>query len=189
MGGDTVQEMFVIKLDDGGLILYNPIRMHPQMVNWIKERGEVKFIISGSSAHTNHLPGTAATFPDAQIICASVADMKCFDMRAADYLYDLRRDEEPPRNYAGRGTLEDALEALGDKVKLFHIRGDVATQALFLLVHGHLFEVDLMYVPSEEGKKEWEFETGTSIMQTNYRIFTYTMITEKAKVREMSSFA
>lgn len=185
LGGDMVQEMFVVKLDNGELLLYNPVRMRPQMVDWIKERGDVKYIVSGSSAHTNHLPGTAATFPDAKIICASIADTKCqsVGMRPADYLYDLRKGEVPPENYIGRSTLEDAIEAFDGKIKLFHIRGDIMTQALFLLVHGHLLVIDLLYTSSEEWKKETEFETGTSPIHTGGRIFTYSLITEKAKVR------
>ena len=186
LGGDMFQEMFVIKLDDGSLLLYNPVRMHSQMIDWIKERGEVKYIVSGSSAHTNHLPDAAATFPDAKIICARVADAKCqaVGMRPADFLYDSRKDDEAvPKHYESRGTLEDATQLFDEKVKLFHIRGDVMTEALFLLVHGHLFEVDLLYTPSDEGMKESGFETSTSPIQTGGRIFTYSLITEKAKVR------
>jgi hypothetical protein len=190
LGGDMVQEMYVIRLDHGGLLLYNPVRMHPQMVDWIKQRGEVKYIVSGSSAHTNHLPKTAVTFPDAKIICASIADAKCqaVDMRPADYLYDLRRDEEPPKQYVGRATLQDAPDEFDGKVKLFHIRGDLMTEALFLLVHGHLFVIDLMYTSSEQEMKDRKFETGTSPIQTGSRIFTYSLITEKAKVSSWHCF-
>ena len=190
LGGDMFQEMYVIKLDDGGLLLYNPVRMHPQMVDWIKERGEVKYIVSGSSAHTNHLPKTAETFPDAKIICASIADAKCqaAGMRPADYLYDLRRDEEPPKQHVGQATLQDAIDEFGGKIKLFHIRGDVMTDALFLLVHSHLFVIDLMYTACEQEMKNREFETGTSPIQTGARIFTYSLITEKAKVSNCHSF-
>jgi hypothetical protein len=189
LGGDMFQEMYVIKLDDGGLLLYNPVRMHPQMVDWIKERGEVKYIVSGSSAHTNHLPKTAETFPDAKIICASIADAKCqfAGMRPADYLYDLRRDEEPQKQFVGRATLQDALDEFNGKIKLFHIRGDVMTEALFLLVHSHLFVIDLIYTACEQEMKNGEFETGTSPIQTGGRIFTYSLITEKAKVSSFCS--
>lgn len=186
LGGDMFQEMFVVKLDDSSLLIYNPVRMHPQMINWIKKKGEVKYIVSGSSAHTNHLPSTATTFPAAKIVCASIADAKCqaVGMRPADYLYDLRKvDEAIPTHDQCRGTLDDAIRMFDDKVKLFHIRGDVMTEALFVLAHGHLFETDLLYTPSDEGMKESEFETSTSPIQTGGRIFTYSLITEKAKVR------
>ena len=182
MGGDMFQDMFVAKIEEG-LIIYNPCRMHPQIIEWINGLGKVKFIVSGSSSHTNHLPGTAVAFPNAKIICASAADAKCkfAGMRPADYLYDLSRDEalKQPKLYAGRGTMEDAREALNGHAALFHVRGDVATQALFFMVHNHLFEVDLMYTMSDDGKKESEFDTGTTINHSKWRIFYYSSITEK----------
>lgn len=191
LGGDMFQEMFVIKLDNG-LILYNPVRMHPQMVDWIKERGEVKYIVSGSSAHTNHLPASAATFPEAKIICASVADMKCQSagMRPSNYLYDLRRDEAPPKKFEGRGTLQDAMESFpGNDVKLFHISGDNFTDTMFLLAHGHLFVLDLIYSSSEEWKKLTKFDTNVSIIGSTGRIMTYSLVSEKVKVRIVPSTA
>lgn len=184
LGGDMVQEMYVIKLDDG-LILYNPVRMHPQMVDWIKERGEVKYIVSGSSAHTNHLPASAATFPKAKIICASVADMKCQSagMRPANYLYDLRREDALPKKFEGRGTLQDAMESFsGNDVKMFHIWGDNFTDTMFLLAHGHLFVLDLIYSSSEEWKKHNDWDTDVSIIRSKSRIFAYSLVSEKVKV-------
>ena len=184
LGGDMVQEMYVIKLDDG-LILYNPVRMHPQMVDWIKERGEVKYIVSGSSAHTNHLPASAATFPEAKIICASVADMKCQSagMRPSNYLYDLRREDALPKKFEGCGTLQDAMESFpGNDVKMFHIWGDNFTDTMFLLAHGHLFVLDLIYSSSEEWKKHNDWDTDVSIIRSKSRIFAYSLISEKVKV-------
>lgn len=185
LGGDSCQEMFVIKIVNDDLLLYNPVRMHPQMFEWINRLGQVKYVVSGSSAHTNHLSATAAAFPHAKIICASAADAKCqaVGMRPADYLYDLHEDETPPKGYLDRGTMKHAAEELNGKAKLFHIRGDVMTQALLLLVHGHLFEVDLAYSSSEETKRESEFESGSSIIHSGRRIFTYALVSEKVKVR------
>ena len=185
LGGDSKQDMFIAKFDIDGdensLLIYNPVRLHPQIIDWISTLGTVKFIVSGSSSHTNHLPDAANVFPNAKIICASAADAKCqcVGMRQADFLYDLVRDQLPNR-YIGRGTYEDAKEALQGKARLFHIRGDVSTQALFVLVHKHLFEVDLLYKASEEKLKEMGFETGKSFQHSNHRIFYYSMITEKA---------
>lgn len=184
-GGDAKHGMFITKINVDGienaLLIFNPVRLHPQMVDWINELGEVKFIVSGSSSHTNFLPAAAKQFPNAKIICASAADLKCqaVGMRPADFLYDVVRGEVPT-HFIGRGTYEDAVEALQGQAKLFHIRGDVCTQALLVLVHKHLFEVDLLYVPSDEKLKETEFESGTSIQHSNARIFYYAMVTRKA---------
>eukprot|EP00569_Conticribra_weissflogii_P002034 CAMPEP_0171340486 /NCGR_PEP_ID=MMETSP0878-20121228/8601_1 /TAXON_ID=67004 /ORGANISM="Thalassiosira weissflogii, Strain CCMP1336" /LENGTH=431 /DNA_ID=CAMNT_0011842563 /DNA_START=55 /DNA_END=1350 /DNA_ORIENTATION=- len=175
-GGDMKQDMFVIKLEgEGGLLLYNPIRMHAEVKKWIEERGKVKFIVSGSSSHTNHLPGTALAYPDAKIVCASAADAKCklVGMRPADYLYDVNKDG------TGRGTMKDAKESLKGRVELFHVDGDNCTQALMILAHKHLFEVDLVYTPSEEGMKEIEFETGKTASHSKFRMFYYCNISPK----------
>jgi len=184
-GGDSKHDMFIAKVnidgDDNALLIYNPVRLHPQMIDWINAIGEVKFIVSGSSSHTNFLPDAAKKFPKAKIICASAADAKCqgVGMKPADFLYDVVRDDVPKR-YSGRGTYEDAIEALQGQARLFHIRGDVCTQALFMLVHRYLFEVDLLYVSSDEKLKEKDFETGTTIEHSNGRIFHYMLITKKA---------
>ncbi|KAL3786737.1 hypothetical protein HJC23_005300 [Cyclotella cryptica] len=185
LGGDSCQEMFVIKINADDLLLYNPVRMHLEMIDWINQRGQVKYIVSGSSAHTNHLPGTAAAFPNAIIICASAADAKCqaVGMRPADYLYDLHEDEPLPKSYLHRGTMKHATDALNGQAKLFHVRGDVMTQSLLLLAHGHLFEVDLVYSSSDETKRESNFETGSSIIHSGHRLFTHAFVSEKVKVR------
>lgn len=184
-GGDAEHGMFITKINVDGienaLLIYNPVRLHPQMIDWINELGEVKFIVSGSASHTNFLPAAAKQFPNAKIICASAADLKCqgVGMRRADFLYDIVRGEVS-KHFSGRGTYEDAVEALQGQARLFHIRGDVCTQALLVLVHKHLFEVDLLYVPSDEKLKETKFESGTSIQHSNRRIFHYSLITRKA---------
>lgn len=185
-GGDSEHGMFITKINVDGienaLLIYNPVRLHPQMIDWINQLGVVKFLVSGSASHTNFLPAAAKQFPNAKIICASAADLKCqgVGMRKADFLYDIVRGEEVPKSFIGRGTYEDAVEALQDQARLFHIRGDVCTQALLVLVHKHLFEVDLLYVPSGDKLKETEFELGTSIQHSNRRIFYYSLITKKA---------
>ena len=179
------KHMFIAKInidgDDSALLIYNPVRLHTQMMDWINTLGEVKFIVSGSSSHTNFLPLAAIQFPNAKIICASAADAKCqsVGMRPADFLYDVVQDDVPER-CSGRGTYEDAVEALQGQVRLFHIRGDVCTQALLVLVHKHLLEVDLLYVPSDEKMKEKEFDTGASLEHSNHRIFHFSLITKKA---------
>lgn len=185
LGGDSKHSMFIAKInidgDDSALLIYNPVRLHTQMMDWINTLGEVKFIVSGSSSHTNFLPLAAIQFPNAKIICASAADAKCqsVGMRPADFLYDVVQDDVPER-CSGRGTYEDAVEALQGQVRLFHIRGDVCTQALLVLVHKHLLEVDLLYVPSDEKMKEKEFDTGASLEHSNHRIFHFSLITKKA---------
>mmetsp|Transcript_27272 Transcript_27272/g.41984 ORF Transcript_27272/g.41984 Transcript_27272/m.41984 type:complete len:216 (+) Transcript_27272:146-793(+) len=51
-GGDSKQDMFIAKInidgDANALLIYNPVRLHPQMIDWINTLGEVKFIVSGS---------------------------------------------------------------------------------------------------------------------------------------------
>lgn len=138
-GLEDSQDMLVARLIDGTLLLYNPCRMHPYIIDYLSELGTVAFIVSGSSVHTNQLPQAAKVFPNAKIICAQAADDKCqvVGMRQADFLYT----DHDAHSTRGFDAAQAELEPLG--VQLHHIQGDVQTQSLLLIVHDHLFDVDL----------------------------------------------
>jgi hypothetical protein len=127
--------------EDGGLLLYNPCRMHPQVVDYVKSLGgTVRYIVSGSSVHTNQIPQAVAAYKDAKIILAESAELKCTaaGMRPADFIYSDHDPTSNPRSY--RSAVAE-LEEYG--VQLFHVAGDVQTQTLVVIAHDHLFDTDL----------------------------------------------
>lgn len=140
-GYEDSQDMLVARLDNnGGLLLYNPSRMHSRITAWLEAIGTpVMYIVSGSSSHTNMLPQAATAFPFAKIICAKAAEVKCENvgMQKADYIYT--------DHHSGSDRGFDAATRELDKynVQLCHIVGDVLTQTLNVIVHDHLFDVDL----------------------------------------------
>ena len=138
-GLEDSQDMLVARLADDSLLLYNPCRMHPFVVDFVTKLGDVSFIVSGSSVHTNQLPQTAKIFENAKIICAEAANLKCqvVGMRKADYLYTDHK-EDSDNGFRSAFAL---LKVLG--IHLHHIEGDVQTQSLLLTIHDHLFDVDL----------------------------------------------
>lgn len=137
-GYEESQDMLVVRLEaTGGLVLYNPCRMHAPVVHWLRELGQVEWIVSGSSSHTNQLPQAAEAFPNAKILCAQAANEKCTSvgMRCADYIYT-----DPESLKQAANLLKQASH---DNVQLFHIQGDTLTQNLCLVAYDHLLEVDL----------------------------------------------
>ena len=141
-GCNCTQDMLVARLNDGenGLLLFNPCRIHPFIEKFLNEVGNVKYIVSGSSAHTNQLKQVWDKYPDARMVCAEAADMKCqsIGMRPANFLYTIHDNTNKSFN-----CLKKELNEVG--VDAYHVVGDVVAQALVLVCHNHLFEVDLLY--------------------------------------------
>jgi len=153
------QDMLVARLDnDGGLLLYNPCRMHARIIEWLKELNvPVTYIVSGSCAHTNMFPQAAKAFPSAKIICSKSADLKCSSvgMRSADLCYTDHSET------AENGFQAAAQELVKHNVQLCHVFGDMMAQSLLVLVHGHLLETDLACYGNGErllqvDRKDWD---------------------------------
>lgn len=43
-GGADQKSMLVARLNSGGLLLYSQVRLHPELVKWLADRGEVKWM-------------------------------------------------------------------------------------------------------------------------------------------------
>merc|ERR1712107_718038 len=61
--------MSVIKMNSGGLILYNPVKIREEhgFKSWLDSLGNVQWIIVGSCAHTLFLPAIFKMYPEARI--------------------------------------------------------------------------------------------------------------------------
>jgi len=171
-GMDSSQDMLVVKLNgaDGKLLLFNPCKIRPALADWLKERGEVEWIVSGSGVHTNQLPGASKAFPSAKIICSQIADKKIASVgaRRADYIYN------------NPSKLIEMNELLKDKgVSIHPIEGDVF-QAACVLAHEHLLEVDIVYGHSDESR--WAHTSTETLERENKastsfgRLFYYGLI-------------
>eukprot|EP00927_Polykrikos_kofoidii_P000923 TRINITY_DN10344_c0_g1_i1.p1 TRINITY_DN10344_c0_g1~~TRINITY_DN10344_c0_g1_i1.p1 ORF type:complete len:440 (-),score=48.45 TRINITY_DN10344_c0_g1_i1:27-1202(-) len=136
-GGVDSQDMLVAKLKcSGGLLLFNPCLMRESMKSWLATLGPVRWIVSGSSSHTNYLPQAAEAFPDAKLLISSCAEAKIVAVgsRSAQFKYDVSEE---------LASANGLLEAEG--LSAHYVVGDVFADALLVLAHSVLFEVDLAY--------------------------------------------
>ena len=73
--------MIVIKLNSGGLALYNPCKLHkkdaPQLIaDWLDSLGPVQWLINASSAHTMFMGNVMVDYPEAKVIGPEYAQEK-----------------------------------------------------------------------------------------------------------------
>lgn len=170
------QDMLVAVLDTADastnkkeLVLYNPCRMRPYVMKWLDSLGTVTYIVSGSSAHTNQLCQASEAYPEAKIICAEAAEMKCMSvgMRASSYRY----------------TNKEELDALNVELakggaKLHFVEGDTFTHAALVQVHNCMFECDLACYANHCGTRCFSCDSkmwndSDSVDGMNGRLFYY----------------
>merc|ERR1711970_650175 len=70
--------MFVVKLNNGSLLLYAPVRIRNEVGfgDWLNSLGPVEWIVIASSFHTLNIQAVAEHFPKAKIIGAPAAEEK-----------------------------------------------------------------------------------------------------------------
>ena len=135
--------MMVARLTGGALLLYCPVRIREEHAfkAWLDKLGRVEWIIVGSSAHTNYLPGAMTLYPDAKLVGSPAAADKLNVIHALPRgltKFDFNCQDPGQLNSANR-----ELEEAG--VRLVYVEGDVATNALVAVAHGVLLSVDLIY--------------------------------------------
>lgn len=137
--GAWSQNMMIVKLNNGGVLLYCPVRIHPDMEELIQRIGPVEWIILGSSAHNNHPPSVIRKYPHARVIGATTSEAKLNAVNA------LPR-EKLDYNVCIEGDTDKANELLNeDGVKIQYIKGEVCTDAIVAIAHKVAISVDLIY--------------------------------------------
>ena len=139
--GPFPQNMIVVKLNSGGVLLYSPVRVRQDcdLADWLKTLGPVKYVVLGSSAHTLQIPSVVKSFPDAKFVGSEGAWMKLnnfkgFPKNKPDFMSTNKQELE---------QLNKELEPEG--VKFYNIDGDHATSALVGIAAKTAMEVDLIY--------------------------------------------
>lgn len=121
--GDTVAvmgfryptRMAVIRLDDGGLLLWSPVTLSAALLAQVEELGTVRHIVAPNHLHHLSLPDWISAFPDAQVHGAPGLAAKRPDIR-----FDTILDHKAPSPWFD--TLDVVL-----------IEGNViTTEAIFL---------------------------------------------------------
>ena len=135
------ENMVVVKLNTGGILLYSPVRIqeNSDLWKWLEQQGKVEWIVLGSSEHTLQLPDVLAKFPSAKVVASTTAGRKLAWVGA---LPKDRLDFD----YTKPPLLAEANKLLREEgVQLEYVQGDCVTHSLFLLAHGVLCEADLLY--------------------------------------------
>lgn len=133
--------MVVIKLKSGDLLLYCPVLIHDgtSLDKFLKELGTVKYIVIGSSFHTNYLPASTKRYPDAKVIGTTTAEIK---LNAVDALSRKKLDFDL-LNEAQFKDIYSILEKEG--VNMYFSKAEVMTNSVFLVAYNTACEVDLLY--------------------------------------------
>jgi len=139
--------MPVVKLNNGDVLLYCPVRVRDEtgFAEWLEGIGPVKWIVVGSSAHTLMIPSIMKRYPDATYISSKdawskLASMDGWPKKKADFEYDNIEDLE---------RLNTLLSEEG--IKFHYLKGDNATMAVMPIAHKAALECDVIYSVSDGG--------------------------------------
>merc|ERR1711899_552990 len=123
--------MVVVKLKSDDVLLYCPVHVHDgtSLDKFLKELGTVKYIVIGSSFHTNYLPATTKRFPDALVIGTTPAEIK---LNAVSALKRNKLDF----NLLLKDQLQDICSILKKEgVTLHFSEHEVMTNSVFLVAY------------------------------------------------------
>jgi len=140
-GSFPVVNMFVVKLNSGGLLLYAPVRIRQEVGvgDWLASLGPVEWIVVASSYHTLNIQAAAQQYPEAKIVGAPAAEAKLQFVNAlVRYKFDV-----DITNQSELQTANSVLEKEG--VKLHYVDGDVVTDSILAIAHNVALECDLVY--------------------------------------------
>lgn len=135
-GATSSMDMFVVKLDSGGLLLYNPCCLHPEMVDFLAERGEVKWLLSPDCLMAQWLPKAVQAYPDAKLIASETMAEKMDSHHDLEVDYIYSDEEDLPK-------IKDILGSEG--VPIIPMLGECTNQPACILAHGHLIHNSLIY--------------------------------------------
>jgi len=141
-----VINMVVVKLNNGGLALYAPVKMHKDdaphlLVDWLKSLGTVEWLIGASSAHTLVMGDAIAAFPDAKVVGPEVCQEKFKYANLMKDKFDYVTD-----NKEELAKLNEVMKEGELGLEFINLEGDCATNAVVCLAHEEVvMECDVVY--------------------------------------------
>jgi len=134
--------MAVVKLNNGDVLLYSPVKVRDEtgFSEWLKNIGQVKWVVVGSSSHTLQLPGVITKFPDANYVVPMNAWDKLKNLKELNLKTYPEYDYTNPEELANLNTL-----LANEGVSMHHVNGDTITETLVVNAHGTALECDLVY--------------------------------------------
>lgn len=140
-GGADQKSMLVARLNSGGLLLYSPVRMQPELVKWLADLGEVKWIVAPDQNHVFWVGETVKQYPDATYMTSDAGNMKLSSNSLARFADVM---------YSDPNSLEHAREILAaEGVQVAPCTSEVLHCPCALVVHGHLLSTALLFGDAE----------------------------------------
>lgn len=145
--GPFALNMPVVKLNNGDVLLYCPVRVRDEtgFAEWLEGIGPVKWVVVGSSAHTLMIPSIMQRYPEAVYISAKdawdkLSFMDGWPKKKADFEYDNVEDLE---------RLNNLLSEEG--IQFHFVAGDNTTMSVVPIAHKAALECDIIYGTSDGG--------------------------------------
>lgn len=107
--------MAVIRLADGGLFLWSPVALDPDLRAQVDAQGEVRFIVTPTALHHRFLAEWRAAYPRATLHAAPGSRA-----RREDISFDADLDETPPAAWSGQIDQTFMRNAIATEVVFFH---------------------------------------------------------------------
>jgi len=171
------ENMIIVQLNSGGLLLYAPVKIHDEteLGELVRSLGDVKYIVAPSSEHNLQLPGIIKKYPDAKIVANSINERKLVHAKALpknkiDFDYTKKEDLQ---------NLNIILAKEG--VQMSFIEGDVCTHSLFCVAHKVALECDIIYTHADgEGFLMWDRELFRKLDPKDFmgRIFKFRLLSK-----------
>ena len=115
-GFDYPTRMVIVRLADGGLWLWSPIKKSAEIEGSVRALGQVRHIVSPDSLHYLFLGEWQAAFPNAKLWGTASTIVKCSDLKFSETLTN-----DPPSDWAGQ--IDQAYftnSAFMDELIFFH---------------------------------------------------------------------
>ena len=171
----TRENMIIVQLNSGGLLLYCPVKIHDdtEFGKFLRDLGPVEYIVAPSSEHNLQLPAVIKKYPGAKIVATKLNETK---LKMVDALPRGKIDYD----YTNTEQLTQLNNVLRDEgVNMTYINGDVSTNALFVVAHRVALECDIVYTHDDgEGflmmdKTEFRALEEDSVM---WRLFKFRLL-------------
>merc|ERR1711892_689646 len=175
--GPKSLKVFVVKLNNGSLLLYAPVRIRNEVGfgDWLDSLGPVEWLVVASSYHTLNIQAAAEQYPDAKIIGAPAAEDK---LNFVNALVRMKFDYNCT-DQADLKTVNSKLEKEG--VTLHYVEGDIGTNAIVAIAHNVALECDLVYTHHDgEGMFHISKDQFRKFLPEDwtYRLFKFAMISK-----------
>lgn len=90
--------MTIVRLEDGSLWCHSPIKANDQLIQEVKQLGQVKHLVSPNKIHYAYIPDWQAIFPQALAWASPGVEERAASQKIA-VKFDLKLENQPPLDW------------------------------------------------------------------------------------------